>query len=150
MRVVVWMPRIAGVYASRCVPTGQVSIGRSRDVAVRWLAHRAELRRGAHCNASPRSAWLRLGEDVFVFELVEGSSPASRWLRRSGGGWSVWAPGHGFNVAPPTRLGEAAGGGGWRRQLTYKAAWSGSRVVVASRWEPSSKTCSSCGWVDDD
>lgn len=35
------------------------------------------------------------------------------------------------------------------RQLTYKAAWYGSRVVVVSRWEPSSKTCSACGWVDE-
>src|SRR5262249_43313362 len=33
-------------------------------------------------------------------------------------------------------------------QLTYKAAWYGSRVVVAGRWEPSSKTCSGCGWGD--
>ena len=38
----------------------------------------------------------------------------------------------------------------FRRQLTYKAAWYGSQVVVVSRWEPSSKTCSGCGWVDDD
>jgi putative transposase len=38
----------------------------------------------------------------------------------------------------------------FRRQLTYKAAWYGSRVVVVSRWEPSSKRCSGCGWVDDD
>src|SRR5262249_53583415 len=30
----------------------------------------------------------------------------------------------------------------FRRQLTYKAAWYGCRVVVASRWGPSSKTCS--------
>jgi putative transposase len=42
------------------------------------------------------------------------------------------------------------GFGAFRRQLTYKAAWSGCRVVVASRWEPSSKTCSGCGWVDSD
>jgi putative transposase len=38
----------------------------------------------------------------------------------------------------------------FRRQLTYKAAWYGCRMVVASRWEPSSKTCSGCGWVDED
>lgn len=31
-----------------------------------------------------------------------------------------------------------------RRQLTYKSSWNGSRLVVASRWYPSSKTCSSC------
>ena len=38
----------------------------------------------------------------------------------------------------------------FRRQLLYKAQWYGSRVILASRWEPSSKTCSSCGWVDED
>jgi putative transposase len=36
----------------------------------------------------------------------------------------------------------------FRRQLLYKAAWYGSQVVVASRWEPSSRTCSACGWYD--
>jgi putative transposase len=34
-----------------------------------------------------------------------------------------------------------------RRQLTYKTAWYGSRLVVADRFYPSSKTCSACGWV---
>jgi putative transposase len=38
----------------------------------------------------------------------------------------------------------------FRRQLTYKAAWYGCQVLVASRWEPTSKTCSACGWVDND
>ena len=44
----------------------------------------------------------------------------------------------------------AVGFAEFRRQLTYKTAWYGSQVVVASRWEPSSKTCSGCGWVDAD
>jgi len=34
-----------------------------------------------------------------------------------------------------------------RRQLEYKTAWNGGRVVVADRWFPSSKTCSGCGAV---
>ncbi len=61
-----------------------------------------------------------------------------------------------LNVAGMLRnhhLAQAIGDVGFaefRRQLTYKAAWYGCRVVVASRWEPSSKTCSGCGWVDDD
>jgi putative transposase len=38
----------------------------------------------------------------------------------------------------------------FKRQLLYKAAWYGARVVVADRWYPSSKTCSGCGWVDED
>ncbi|WP_239405054.1 transposase, partial [Frankia sp. Cj3] len=33
-----------------------------------------------------------------------------------------------------------------RRQLAYKTGWYGSRLIVADRWYPSSKTCSGCGW----
>jgi len=43
-----------------------------------------------------------------------------------------------------------AGFAEFRRQLTYKAAWYGARVVVVSRWEPTSKRCSQCGWLDTD
>ena len=42
------------------------------------------------------------------------------------------------------------GFGEFRRQLLYKAAWHGTRVVLADRWEPSSKTRSGCGWYDAD
>ena len=48
-------------------------------------------------------------------------------------------------------LAQAIGDVGWyefRRQLTYKAAWYGSRIALADRWEPSSWTCSGCGWYD--
>ncbi|PUB30030.1 putative transposase [Promicromonospora sp. AC04] len=31
------------------------------------------------------------------------------------------------------------------RQVTYKQAWRGGHVMLADRWFPSSKTCSSCG-----
>ena len=34
-----------------------------------------------------------------------------------------------------------------RRQLAYKTAWNGGRLLVADRWYPSSKTCSGCGTV---
>jgi len=34
----------------------------------------------------------------------------------------------------------------FRRQLSYKAAACGVAVLLASRWEPSSKLCSACGW----
>ncbi len=37
--------------------------------------------------------------------------------------------------------------GEFRRQLEYKAAWSGGTVIVADRWFASSKTCSDCGAV---
>ena len=40
--------------------------------------------------------------------------------------------------------------GEFRRQLTYKAAWYGTDLVIADRWYPSSKTCSRCGTVKAD
>jgi len=40
-----------------------------------------------------------------------------------------------------------AGMGELRRQVEYKAAWAGARTHLASRWYPSSKTCSGCGPV---
>ncbi|MFI5916782.1 IS607 family element RNA-guided endonuclease TnpB [Dactylosporangium sp. NPDC051541] len=40
-----------------------------------------------------------------------------------------------------------AGFGEIRRQLKYKTAWHGGRLVMADRWYPSSKTCSGCGAV---
>jgi putative transposase len=38
----------------------------------------------------------------------------------------------------------------FRRQLEYKTHQAGSLVYTVSRWEPSSKTCSWCGWIDED
>lgn len=37
----------------------------------------------------------------------------------------------------------------FRRQLEYKAAMAGTRIVVADRWYASSKTCSDCGSMID-
>lgn len=37
----------------------------------------------------------------------------------------------------------------FRRQLTYKAEAVGLSIKVVSRWYPSSKTCSCCGWMDE-
>ena len=38
----------------------------------------------------------------------------------------------------------------FRRQIEYKAAWKGLRVVIADRFYPSSKTCIKCGYVKKD
>ena len=50
------------------------------------------------------------------------------------------------------RLARAVSDGGFqefRRQVEYKAQWYGSRVVLAGRWYPSSKTCSCCGVIKE-
>jgi putative transposase len=51
------------------------------------------------------------------------------------------------------RLAQAIGDVGFsefKRQLLYKAAWYGARVILADRWEPTSRRCSGCGWIDVD
>jgi putative transposase len=42
-----------------------------------------------------------------------------------------------------------AGLGELRRQLAYKSEWYGSTLVIADRFFPSSKLCSSCGVIKD-
>jgi len=37
----------------------------------------------------------------------------------------------------------------FRRQLEYKAADSGTRIIVADRWFPSSKLCHVCGSINE-
>jgi putative transposase len=53
------------------------------------------------------------------------------------------------NMVRNRRLAKAISDCGWgkfRRQLEYKAARCGRRVIVIDRWCPSSKTCSVCGY----
>jgi putative transposase len=40
-----------------------------------------------------------------------------------------------------------AGWGEFRRQLSYKTEWYGSKLMIVDRWYPSSKRCSDCGFT---
>ncbi len=54
------------------------------------------------------------------------------------------------NMLRNRRLSRHIAGASWaelRRQLEYKSAHAGVRLVVVDRWTPSSKTCSGCGVV---
>jgi putative transposase len=51
------------------------------------------------------------------------------------------------------RLARHIADAGWaelRRQLAYKATWYGCRIIVADRWYPSTKTCTTCAEVNHD
>ena len=70
--------------------------------------------------------------------VVEDLAVANLSRRKPGAGKG----GRGLNRAlADAALGEL------RRQLGYKATWYGSTLIVADRWYPSSKTCSSCETV---
>jgi putative transposase len=115
---------------------------RGRRGSARWArttariakihARTADLRRDALHQATTR---LARRHQVIV---VEDLNVAGMSRRKPGAGRG----GRGLNRA----IADAAPGQ-VRRQLGYKSAWYGSRLVVASRWYPSSKTCSACGAV---
>ncbi|CAN5352889.1 hypothetical protein BH23ACT9_BH23ACT9_23840 [soil metagenome] len=67
--------------------------------------------------------------------VVEDLNVAGMSARKPGAGKG----GRGFNRAMLD-----AGMGTVRRLLGYKTGWYGSELLVADRWYPSSKTCSSC------
>ncbi|WP_156160573.1 RNA-guided endonuclease TnpB family protein [Demequina soli] len=49
------------------------------------------------------------------------------------------------------RLAAAISNAAWAelaRQITYKTAWRGGRVLAADRWFPSSRTCCACGRIN--
>jgi putative transposase len=59
---------------------------------------------------------------------------------------------HVAGMARNQRVARAISDQGWgefQRQLAYKCRWYGSRLVVAPRFYPSSKRCSSCGLVKE-
>ena len=54
------------------------------------------------------------------------------------------------NLLRNKHLARAISDAGWTelaRQLSYKAAWFGTEMVVCDRWFPSTKACSRCGLV---
>jgi group I intron endonuclease len=64
--------RKSGVYLIRCLPTGAVYIGSSRNsVLRRWNDHRRRLELGRHTNPHLLAAWRKYGPDAFEFALLE-------------------------------------------------------------------------------
>lgn len=61
-----------------------------------------------------------------------------------------------LNVSGMLKFGKLAGAVAmfgfyeFRRQLEYKCQLYGSRPCIIGRWEPSSKTCSHCGWKNSE
>ncbi|WP_326638750.1 IS607 family element RNA-guided endonuclease TnpB [Streptosporangium sp. NBC_01755] len=112
----------------------RTSAGGRREPSARWRKTKAALGK-AHARAARQrrdglhkltSELARLYGTVVVENLNVSGMLANRRLARA---------------VADVGMGEV------RRQLTYKTGWGGGQLVVASRWYPSSKTCSGCGVV---
>jgi len=74
--------RKTGVYAIRRLESGQKYIGStSVSFKERWYKHTHSLDSGTHHNEHLQRAWIKYGEDAFIFEVIEIVAP-SRCLER--------------------------------------------------------------------
>ena len=68
---------VEGVYAVRCMASGEVWVSSTRNLDTQknsvWFA----LRTGGHPNKSAQAAWTAHGEDAFSYEIVEELSSES-------------------------------------------------------------------------
>jgi hypothetical protein len=60
-----------GIYAIRCVVTGETWLGQAPDVATVQNRHWFALGLGSHSNRALQAAWAQHGADAMVFEVVE-------------------------------------------------------------------------------
>src|SRR4051812_32592539 len=63
--------RGCGVYALRCVPTGECYVGVTQDLATRRKTHLSRLRVGKHSNRRLQALYREHGPPAFVWEVLE-------------------------------------------------------------------------------
>lgn len=61
----------AGIYAVRCVVSGEAWVGATPDLSTRQNGVWFSLRLGSHRDKAMQAAWNAHGPDAFVFEAVE-------------------------------------------------------------------------------
>lgn len=60
-----------GIYALRCVATGEVWVAPSRNLDAQQNGIRFSLRLGSHPNKALQAVWNAEGEQSFAYEIVE-------------------------------------------------------------------------------
>lgn len=92
-----------GIYAIRNTANGKAYVGSARHIPFRWKAHRHLLSRGKHHSPALQRAWVKHGEGVFVFEVLEQVSDPALLIERE----QFWIdqlkaadPSLGYNVGP--------------------------------------------------
>lgn len=61
----------SGIYQIRNTVNGKRYVGSAKCFRVRWNAHKANLRKGAHHSRHLQSSWEKRGEAAFAFEILE-------------------------------------------------------------------------------
>lgn len=58
------------IYQIRCVQTGKLYYGKTKNPGSRWSSHKSKLRAGRHHCAELQADWDRFGERFFDFHCV--------------------------------------------------------------------------------
>lgn len=61
----------SGIYEIVHVETGRRYVGSAKNLASRKKTHFVALRSGSHHNSHLQSAWLKYGEDAFMFRVID-------------------------------------------------------------------------------
>jgi hypothetical protein len=59
-----------GVYAIRCLPTGELWVSASRNLEAQQTQAWFTLRQGSYMNRALQASWTTHGEDAFSFEIL--------------------------------------------------------------------------------
>ena len=63
--------KIVGIYSIKCIATGKVYVGSSKDIARRWSCHLSMLRNGKHTNKELQKDFITYGIDRFSFRIKD-------------------------------------------------------------------------------
>lgn len=76
---------IPGIYAVRCIPTGEVWVGQTPDVEAINNRLTFTLQQGVHPHQGLQRAWTARGADSFAFAVIERLTDADElaYLRRA-------------------------------------------------------------------
>lgn len=61
----------SGIYKITNKINGHCYIGSAVNIRLRWNNHRSELRKNKHHSIYLQRAWVKYGEDAFVFDIIE-------------------------------------------------------------------------------
>lgn len=138
---------LSGIYKITNTVNGKFYIGSSRDVKHRWTEHKSELNGKYHNNPRLQNAWLKYGETVFSFEVVEQVSEfdlltrEQYWIDQTQClkktiGYNICpfaaAPMKGRTASLKTRAKQSASHVGRKRQFKNKEQW---RANIKKSWE---------------
>ena len=69
-----------GIYRIRNSVNGDFYVGSSVDIRKRFNTHKKLLRKGSHHSLILQRAWLKYGENIFVFEIVQAVEAAEQLI----------------------------------------------------------------------